>query len=145
LNYYITPPRVRFRVDADVIQEPRGGGPRIPQMIVQHLKNRFEATDVKKVAMSRSWVVEFLTGPGSASFGLVFRPKKSDKNEWLIVVAPPFAFRRAPDAFVELPKLCRAIHELLRTTPGISQIRWFFQGFGRYFGASTTPDELPWG
>jgi hypothetical protein len=93
----------------------------------------------------RTWAVNAPTGPGSAFFVLLVKRQKRDKDEWMILVAPPLYLKRPRDAFVELPRLCGEIHEFLTTTPGISKIRWYFQGFGAYFGVAPTPDELPWG
>jgi hypothetical protein len=139
-------------VDAGVIEESPDPIPRIPQMVAQHLKTRLEGVEVRKVPLHRflerhrrTWAVNAPTGPGSAFFVLLVKRQKRDKDEWMILVAPPLYLKRPRDAFVELPRLCGEIHEFLTTTPGISKIRWYFQGFGAYFGVAPTPDELPWG
>jgi hypothetical protein len=152
VNYYMNSPHVRFRVDANVIQESSDSIPPIPQMMAQHLKNRFEEATVsitplrRMVALlRRAWFVAVPTGPGRAFFVLLVSRKKWDTNEWVIQCEPPLYLRKPPDAFVELPGLCREVHAFLTTTPGISQVRWYFQGFGRWFGVAPNPDELPWG
>jgi hypothetical protein len=44
----------------------------------------------------------------------------------------------------ELMQLCREIHAMLTPIPGVSAIRWYFEGLNDQTPAVATPNELPW-
>ena len=44
----------------------------------------------------------------------------------------------------ELTLTCREIHQVLTAIPGISAVRWYFEGRKTQSVAVATPDELPW-
>jgi hypothetical protein len=44
----------------------------------------------------------------------------------------------------ELMQVCRDIHTMLTSTPGITRVSWYFQSFPSQSAGVATPDELPW-
>jgi len=71
---------------------------------------------------------------------------------WLLAVAPlnqPGTFarlfgRKARDVVPELQALTVAIHELLSTHPGVSNIRWLLGGPPEKVPSYASPQELAW-
>lgn len=52
--------------------------------------------------------------------------------------------RKPISKVLELTLTCREIHQVLTAIPGISAIRWYFEGRKTQSVAVATPDELPW-
>jgi len=85
------------------------------------------------------------------SFTVALSRNRYEKDEWIILIGPndvPFPWMRGcstPEYVPQLRQVCGAVHALLAATPGITRIRWYFQGAGYQSDATAMPEELFWG
>lgn len=79
--------------------------------------------------------------------------RKYGNNEWIVMMGPGrfrdscgfLLGRNFTGVSPALMQLCREIHAMLTAAPGITRIRWYFEGARTQGVAVNTPDELPWG
>jgi hypothetical protein len=77
---------------------------------------------------------------------------KYEDAEWVLLVGPSqtpglvdlLRGRKPVDYSPELLRVCREIHTALTGIPGITAVRWYFEGFNSQTAAVATTDELPW-
>jgi hypothetical protein len=83
---------------------------------------------------------------------VIWHPNRFNREEWILTVVPDLSslwdeFRRRKSELCteQLKLVCRDIHGLLASVTGISDMRWYFDGFPRQGSEAVwTPDELPW-
>jgi hypothetical protein len=118
--------------------------------VLEHaLRARFDSVRVIKTGPMASLTVVLQTA--GKSFSMVLGRSKYEDDEWILLVGPPDGpslldrLRGQPlSAAPELILTCHAIHEILTELPGISAVRWYFEGLRTQTAAVATPDELPW-
>jgi hypothetical protein len=141
-------PHVCFR--ADLV--PSGSVDTVlPGILERQFRAVFESVNIVSVGQLASLVVTFQTG--EESFSAVLGRSKFERDEWLLLVGPPsgpglldrIRGHGADVGLQELMTACREIHTILTRIPGISAIRWYFEGSRTQSPAVETPDELPWG
>lgn len=123
----------------------------LPQTLAKYLQTRLASVRVRKMPFFGSWAIEVKVGPGS-SFTVMLDKSKYGDNEWVLVLGSPTGsslldFMRRRDQTSHPPQLiqaCRDIHTYLTSIPGITEIRWYFEGFHSQSAAVVTPDELLW-
>jgi hypothetical protein len=85
-------------------------------------------------------------------FGVGLRRSKYGDDEWVLMIGP-WQFRDLLGLLLghnmtgfspELMQVCRSIHTMLTSAPGITNVRWYFKGARSQSSAVWTPDELPW-
>jgi hypothetical protein len=62
-----------------------------------------------------------------------------ERTEWILGIAP-----LQDVGAKELMFVSEHVHEFFISTPGITALRWFFNGWNRKTPAVRTPDELGW-
>lgn len=119
----------------------------VPRILSDYLRGRFSGFWAKKVPWL-PWVFNMDSDQGAVSIGL---RRSKIKNGWRLTVVgrrflPPRirAVNRQPRYDPAVLEVCRALHTLLSQTPGIVNLRWYFQGTVSQSRAVRTPDELPW-
>lgn len=145
---YSKTPHACFTVDSASIGRTDD---ELPRMLTNYLQARFASAQVKKMPLFGSWAVELQVGPES-SFSVMLNRSKYGHDDWVLLIGAlqsaglSGASRgRTPTASSsELVRVCRDIHAYLAATPGISAVRWYFEGFRSQTAAVATPDELPW-
>jgi hypothetical protein len=86
-------------------------------------------------------------------FSVMLRRSRYGNDEWILKIGPwrfwgllKFVLGHNLTGFSpERMQLCREIHAMLTSTPGITAVRWYFEGVRSQSAAVATPDELPWG
>ena len=86
---------------------------------------------------------------GRKSFLVSLVRNRFDNDEWVLGVDQTyeslvgyFMDRKLNAKSSELRMICHDIHVLLASAPGISAIRWYFEGRRTQGSAVATPDEL---
>lgn len=123
----------------------------LPRMLTNHLQTRFASARVKKMPFFGSWTVELQVGPES-SFTIMLNRSKYGNDEWVLLLDPLqsrglldiLRGHKPTGSSSGLMQACRDIHAYLTATPGITAVRWYFEGFRSQTAAVATPDELPW-
>ena len=141
---YENTPHVCFRVTP-----PTSGDvtDTVPRLIERQLRQQFES-----VQLLNSRFLPPMTAVLSAegrSFAMVLGKSKYEAGEWILIVGPSdspsqwarLRRQRPVSNVAELRRVCDTIHELLIALPGVSALRWYFEGARN----PTTPRELPWG
>jgi hypothetical protein len=140
-------PRVAFKVDPGTTSTPEET---FPLLLSRQLGTQFRTNFDAKWAPTGPWILELQLQSGARYAVGINHFNRQQKNEWGIFVIPGRADRvgtllalfsgRAPKAdAAELSHLCRSLHEILKTTPGLSAVRWYCRGAGV---AVHTPEEL---
>jgi hypothetical protein len=88
-----------------------------------------------------------------SSFMVVLTRSNYEDDQWALLVGSlrvrgllDFLRGRNPiGVSPEWIQVCRDIHTMLTSSPGITDVRWYFEGFRSQSAAVATPDELPWG
>ena len=122
----------------------------LPRLVERQLRHQFDS-----VQLFNSRFLPPMTAvltAGGRSFALVLGKSKYEAGEWVVIVGPsdsPSLWARSgrqrPAANVaELRRVCDTIHELLSGLPGVSALRWYFEGARNPAPAVATPCELPW-
>jgi hypothetical protein len=140
-------PHVCFRAD---LVPPEEVATKLAEILERQFRARFASVDVVKAARLASLVITFRTG--DKSFSAVLGSSKYEDGEWLMLIGPPstpslldrIRGRREDVGITELMAGCREIHAMLIGIPGLSAIRWYFEGSRTQSAAVETPDELPW-
>lgn len=134
---------------------------KLADMLGQHLGKRFGPMQVRfplfqRVLLRMSMLMFDVNGKGVvvalARHGAP-ADKPEHKREWDILV-DPFERSVPQKAKVELDDergyeselllVSSEIHVLLKKTPGVTSLRWFFKGWDANKPGVRTPEELPW-
>jgi len=121
------------------------------QLIEQHLRDQFDSVRVRKAPGLTSWLV--VLNSGTQTVAAVIGPSKYDPGEWILIVGPGERLGLLDrllrtNLSVPTPELkhaCSRIDRALAAIPGLSAVRWYFEGTQTQSAAVTTPDELLWG
>lgn len=116
-------------------------------MLSEYLSARFPASRPKRVLLFRPWSITVDSEPNSIE--IVLGRSKHIENGWRLLAmrtSLPYilASSKPPRYDAALLEVCRAMHSFLAKTPGIVDVRWYFQGSECQTPAVRTPDELPW-
>jgi len=144
LDYEKTP-RVCFKVEA----RPRDDD-EFARILAQSFGERLGSVHAKKNVVMGSWAIVLQIG--QQTFPAVLSRSKYGNDEWIMLIASPdsaglFDRMRGRKEIASSPGLlqvCRDIHTVLTATAGISDVRWYFEGFRSQSAAVATPDELLW-
>lgn len=145
MDYSKTPPNVCFKAQ---FAPPMRASNELRRLLETHLGARVGLVQRRWAWFLHPWVADLQAG--DRSFTLVLTRNKNEQDEWIILVGSnevPFRWmigHKAPEYVLQLKLVCREIHALLATTPGITRVRWYFQGSGYPSDAVATPDELSW-
>jgi hypothetical protein len=126
----------------------RGGPDReIPRMLSQYLSVRFATSQPKRIMFFRPWSITVDSEPNSIEIAI--GRSKFIENGWRLLAMrtrlPYILSRSKPPRYDRaLLEVCREIHFFLAQTPGIVDVRWYFQGSEFQTRAVRTPDELSW-
>jgi hypothetical protein len=114
------------------------------------LRQRFSSVQTMDNWRDSGWVVNLEVNgkPVEVYFGM-FDP---EEVMWLLAVAPlgqpgllARAFGRKPRDFsAELQSICTEVHALLTSTPGLTDIHWFFAGPPGAVPSVAKPEQLSW-
>ena len=140
-------PHVCFKVELPSDKGSDGG---LPEALKCQLKSRVDSVRMFKIWFSGPWVLRVHSR--QHSFPTMLGKSRYSKDEWVLIVSPPRVptvsdklFRRkARDDVEEVMGFCRAIDASLNAIPGVTAVRWYFEGAGKQSPAVNTPDELPW-
>ena len=145
---YENTPHVCFRVTP-----PTSGDvtDTVPRLIERQLRHQFES-----VQLLNSRFLPPMTAVLSAegrSFAMVLGKSKDEAGECILLVGPSdnpsqwarLRRQRPVSNVAELRRVCDTIHQLLTRLPGVSALRWYFEGARDPMPAVATPHELPWG
>jgi hypothetical protein len=145
---YSKTPHVCFKIDR---ASNYGGSDVLPQALALQLRTRIESIQLKKTPLFGSSTIVMTAG--QESFTAVMDRSKYGNDEWVLLIAPSSGPRlmsmlrpRKPHAVSSnLVQVCRLIHSSLGEIPGVTAVRWYFEGFRSQSAAVAQPDELPWG
>jgi hypothetical protein len=110
-------------------------------MLVGHLGARFASAGVKRMMPFFCFrAIKVQVAQGSEFWVMLKRSQYENENDqWILFIGP------VRNLYPELRQVCREIHAMLTSTPGITDVFWYFEGSRSQSEAVVTPDELPWG
>ena len=122
----------------------------VPRLVERHLRHRFDSVRLLQARFLPPMVA--VLSSGAHSIAMVLGKNKHEAGEWLLIVGPPDnpspwprLRRQKPDSnVVEIKRVCDTLHEVLIGLPGVSDVRWYFEGTRQQTPAVATPGELPW-
>jgi hypothetical protein len=140
-------PHVCFRADFGPEVDPDR---ELPQLLERQFRSLFDSARVINTRLFSALTI--VLGTADNSFSAVLGKSKYNDREWILLVGPQdqpttssrlLGHEQAINVSA-LREICRKIHELLTSTPGLVDIRWYFEGTRRQTAAVATPGELPW-
>lgn len=122
----------------------------LSRVLESRLSSRFGSVRAVKIWFSAFWAVALQAE--EKSFAVALDRNKYAEDEWVLLAAPldtPALLdrlrKRKPLADPpELRLICNEIHAAITATPGVSAVRWYFEGFNSQGAAVLTPNELSW-
>jgi hypothetical protein len=138
---YSRTPHVCFK--AELASAPLSGDG-LARILEAGLHARFGPIRIKKRWYMGQWIAGLRVG--EAAFSVHLGRSKDKDDEWVLLAGPLDRDRgqRSRNFASELALICREIHAALTAVPGISDVRWYFEGFQSQRHAVATPDALPW-
>jgi Ca-activated chloride channel family protein len=119
-------------------------GDELAKILEAGLHARFGPIRIKRRWFIAQWIAVLRVG--EASFSVHLGSSKDKDHEWVLLAGPLDRDngQRSRNFASELTLICREIHAALTAVPGISDVRWYFEGLQSQRHAVATPDELPW-
>lgn len=143
-------PRAMFTLDLLSACGARG---KLADMFAKRLSEQFSPVQVVRRMIYPVSFLLFKVGEIDYSVGITRkRPRGPQKGEWFVRIDPVDAASGIKNSTIDeqrtyardLRLICDEIHAVLATTPGISRLRWFFEGWDVKKPGVRTPAELPW-
>jgi hypothetical protein len=122
-------------------------------MLADDLALRFASARVLRAPFPSPRFIMVQVGQGPEfDFTVGLRRCKYGNDEWVLMISPARLWdllglllgHNLTGFSPELMQVCRSIHAMLTSIPGITEVRWYFQGARSQSAAVWTPDELPW-
>ena len=142
-------PRVVFNLE---LVRARGARNELTRKVEQHLSKHLGAVRAIGRWIFPVSVLEIALATGNFVVGITRRRRKGPNyGAWCISIDP--ATSRVPGdisndeqrkAAKDLMLISDVIHALLADIPGVTRLRWFFEGWDNRTPAVRTPAELPW-
>lgn len=143
-------PRVKFGLERPSVRQAHR---ELLAMLQRHLSDRFGPVETFRVfILPVSLMLKVDGNKFSVAFGRQRRKARRDYGEWIVAINPaayPVPKKSLPKH--EEKKYSRGlmlisdeIQTLLSNTPGVTRLRWFFEGWDIKKPAVRAPTELPW-
>lgn len=142
-------PRAMFTVDALPALGARG---KLADVFARRLSEQFGPIQVIRRVIYPVAFLAFKVGDVDYSVGVTRRHRGPRKGEWYVLIDPLDAASGVTNPTGDeqrtyardLRLISDEIHGVLSTAPGVTRLRWFFEGWNVKKPGLQTPSELPW-
>jgi hypothetical protein len=143
-------PRAMFTLDLLPALGARG---KLADMFARRLSEQFGPIQVIRRVIHPVAFLAFKVGGVDYGVGITRRRHREPrKGEWYVLVDPLDAASGVTDPTIDerrtyardLRLISVEIHAVLSTAPGVTRLRWFFEGWDVKKPGVQTPPELPW-
>lgn len=148
-------PRVGFRLALAPDQWRRESLVRedLARLLARGLSTKFGRVSIEKWPLIRMLATEVCLMAlvlNESRFGIFVKRAENSRESWCVGIDPLrynfHSMGRVDETKYakELEAISDEIHSILRGTPGIEGLRWFFEGWDINTPAMASPGQLPW-
>lgn len=142
-------PRAMFTLDA---LPALGARRKLADMFARRLSEQFGPIQVLRRVIYPVAFLAFKVSGVDYSVGITRRHRGPRKGEWYVLIDPLDSASGVTNPTVDeqrtyardLRRISDEIHAVLSTAPGVTRLRWFFEGWDVKKPGVQTPPELPW-